>query len=111
MKKFTVLILVLVLLCGILSGCSREDGIVSDRDIDEVTDTPRDDGAMGDDDILDNDDNAGTNGGKTGSGNQGDNDAGKDNAGNGGKTYNNDGAVPTSIPGENSTVATQPVTP
>lgn len=104
MKKFAVLLLVLSLMCGVLTGCANGRGNIDDTD-GVVTDTPRDDDNGVIDDVIDDD-----NGNKNG--NNGD-DANKDNKGgmNNNNGSDNDNAVPTAIPGQSSAVATQPVTP
>lgn len=105
MKKFAVLLLVLSLMCGVLTGCASDKGNIDDTD-GVVTDTPRDDDNGVIDDVLDDDDNADSNGKNGDDGNK-DTKGGMDNkSGNG-----NDNTVPTSMPAESSAVATQPVTP
>lgn len=121
MKKFAILILVLCLVCGVLSGCSSDRGNIDDTD-GKVTDSPRDDeGIMDDDDIIDDDildDDKGGNNGDNGSrGNDDNSNIGNSGTGTGNSSGNDKnssksaGAVPTSIPGESGAVATQPVTP
>lgn len=90
MKKFAILILALSLICGVLTGCSSDRGNISDNDNGVVTDSPSDDDGIIDDDIIDDD--------------QGNKDGNSDNG-------NSNDTVPTSIPGESPSVASQPVTP
>ncbi len=121
MKKFAVLLLALSLVCGVLTGCASDKGNIDDTD-GVVTDSPRDDDSIIDDDMGDgkigdkdkdknnnNDNNSSTNSGNNNSsGSTGNTGSSASNSGNSGG--NNDAPVPTSIPG-NSTTATQPVTP
>ena len=95
MKKFAILILALSLMCGVLTGCASDRGNISDNDNGVVTDSPNDDNSIIDDDMIDDD--QGSKGGNN-------SDSGNNNG-------NNKDAVPTSIPGESPSVASQPVTP
>lgn len=114
MKKFTAMILALMLLCGVLSACGN--GNISNDKGGKTTDSPNDaediidDGDMTDNGILDgdkggNNSNGGdkggnnSNGGGNGNNNSGANDGGKDNT------------APSSMPDESPAVATQTVTP
>ncbi len=100
MKKFAILILALSLICGVLTGCSSDRGNISDNDNGVVTDSPNDDDGIIDDDIIDDDQ-----GNKDGNTDNGNSDGSSNSNGNGNDT------VPTSIPGESPSVASQPVTP
>ena len=104
MKKFAVLLLVLSLMCGVLTGCASDRGNIDDTD-GVVTDTPRDDDNGVIDDVLDDDD-------ADSKGKNGD-DGNKDTKGDTGSknSSGNGSTVPTSIPAESAAVATQPVTP
>ena len=116
MKKFSAIILALMLLCGVLSACGN--GNISNDKNGMATDSPNDaediidDGDMTDDGILDGDkggnssNNGGSNKGSSTSNNGGDT-ANKGGANDGGK----DSPVSSSMPGESPAVATQTVTP
>ena len=104
MKKFTAMILALMLLCGVLSACGN--GNISNDKNGMTTDSPNDaediidDGDMTDNGILDGDKGgSNSNSGGKGNSNSGANDGGKDTT------------VPTSMPSESPAVATQTVTP
>lgn len=104
MKKFTAMILALMLLCGVLSACGN--GNISNDKGGKTTDSPNDaediidDGDMTDNGILDGDKGGNnSNGGGNGNNNSGANDGGKDNT------------APSSMPDESPAVATQTVTP
>lgn len=96
MKKFAMLILVLSLMCGVLTGCGNGRGNISDDKNGMVTDSPNDA-----EDIIDDNGN-----GIIDDGNRDDNREDDGNANDG----NKDNPAPTSMP-DNSPAITQPVTP
>lgn len=106
MKKIAMLILVLSLMCGVLTGCGNGKGNISDRKDGMVTDSPNDAEDIidrDDDGILDRDDDGMLDGDRDG---MKDKDKNKENANDG----NKDKPVATAIPGESPDI-TQPVTP
>lgn len=108
MKKIAMLILVLSLMCGVLTGCGN--GNISNRKDGMVTDSPNDAEDIidrDDDGILDRDDDGMLDGDRDGMKNKDKNkDKNKQSANDG----NKDKPVATSIPGESPDI-TQPVTP
>ena len=106
MKRFAILILVLALLCGVLTGCGLGKGNVSDRKDGMVTDSPNDA-----DDIIDRNDDSdttdnGRNDGMKDKNKDQNTDKGRENANDG----NKDNPVTNSMPAQSPDM-TQPVTP